>query len=139
MGERQGGTMLVTADHGNCEKMWNEDDDCPHTAHTLNKVPIVLADFSVPFPDGQHRKLQSGRLADIAPTILELLQVPQPEQMTGSSLIITDDELAPHLPDGPRFTRPVLHRDGVKHDMGNCNHTYKPDSFETIPATISTS
>lgn len=47
------------------------------------QVPIVLADFSAPFPDEQHRKLRSGRLADIAPTILELLQVSQPEQMTG--------------------------------------------------------
>ena len=46
----QRGTLVLTADHGNCEKMWEEATDEPHTAHTLNKVPMILADFSGPKP-----------------------------------------------------------------------------------------
>lgn len=46
--EGQRGTLILTADHGNCEKMWEEATDEPHTAHTLNKVPMILADFSGP-------------------------------------------------------------------------------------------
>ena len=48
--KKQKGAIIVTADHGNCEKMWEDATDEPHTAHTLNKVPMILADFSGPKP-----------------------------------------------------------------------------------------
>jgi 2,3-bisphosphoglycerate-independent phosphoglycerate mutase len=76
-----GGAMIVTADHGNCETMIDPDTGGPHTAHTLNPVPIAL----VGGPAGC--SLSNGRLADIAPTLLALMGVPQPAEMTGKSLI----------------------------------------------------
>ncbi|WP_207456911.1 2,3-bisphosphoglycerate-independent phosphoglycerate mutase [Azospirillum sp. SYSU D00513] len=79
---RQGGAMLVTADHGNCEVMRDPETGEPHTAHTLNRVPMVL----VGGPAGL-QSLRTGRLADVAPTLLELMGVPQPAEMTGASLI----------------------------------------------------
>ena len=77
-----GGTALITADHGNCEQM-TDSDGKPHTAHTANRVPLLLI-------DNAHRSLRqdgNGRLADLAPTILELLGLPQPAEMTGTSLL----------------------------------------------------
>lgn len=76
-----GGAMIVTADHGNCETMIDPETGGPHTAHTLNPVPIAL----VGGPDGV--TLRDGRLADLAPTVLELMGLAQPEEMTGQSLI----------------------------------------------------
>jgi 2,3-bisphosphoglycerate-independent phosphoglycerate mutase len=76
------GVMLVTADHGNCEMMIAPETGGPHTAHTLNPVPTVLINHPDP-----NVKLGRGRLADVAPTLLELLRLPQPEDMTGKSLI----------------------------------------------------
>lgn len=74
-------TLLVTADHGNGEYMVNEEDGSPNTAHTTNEVPCILV-------NGDHQqRIKSGRLADIAPTILALLEIPQPVQMTGTSLL----------------------------------------------------
>lgn len=78
---RQGGTLLVTADHGNCELMRDPLTGQPHTAHTANPVPCILVNG----PPGV--RLRPGRLADVAPTILELMQLPQPPAMTGRSLI----------------------------------------------------
>ncbi|MGF7177416.1 2,3-bisphosphoglycerate-independent phosphoglycerate mutase [Azospirillum doebereinerae] len=78
---RQGGVMLVTADHGNCELMKDPANDGPHTAHTLDKVPLVLVNG----PPGA--RLDSGRLADVAPTLLDLMGLPQPSEMTGSTLL----------------------------------------------------
>lgn len=78
----QGGVMLVTADHGNCELMKDPETNGPHTAHTLDKVPLVLVNG----PAGV-KAIRSGRLADIAPTLLDLMKLPQPEEMTGKSLI----------------------------------------------------
>ncbi|HQU03459.1 MAG TPA: 2,3-bisphosphoglycerate-independent phosphoglycerate mutase [Acidocella sp.] len=75
------GALLVTADHGNCELMRDEETGEPHTAHTLNPVPVLLAGG----PAGV--KLNNGILADLAPTLLALLNLPQPELMTGKSLI----------------------------------------------------
>ena len=72
--------MIVCADHGNCETMIAEDGG-PHTAHTLNPVPVVL----VGGPEGA--ALSGGRLADLAPTLLELMDLPAPPEMTGRSLI----------------------------------------------------
>jgi 2,3-bisphosphoglycerate-independent phosphoglycerate mutase len=77
---RQGGALLVTADHGNCELMRDPQTGGPHTAHTTNKVPVFLAGR-----DGA--TLRDGRLADLAPTLLHLLQVAKPAEMTGRSLI----------------------------------------------------
>ncbi|MCL4105091.1 UNVERIFIED_CONTAM: hypothetical protein GTU68_018798 [Idotea baltica] len=75
-----GGAMIVTADHGNCETMIDPETGGPHTAHTLNRVPVAL----VGGPDCQ---LRNGRLADLAPTLLELMGQSQPIEMTGVSLI----------------------------------------------------
>jgi 2,3-bisphosphoglycerate-independent phosphoglycerate mutase len=77
----QGGTLLVTADHGNAETMRDPETGGPHTAHTLNRVPVILVDG----PPGA--ALSDGRLADVAPTLLALLGLPQPAAMTGRSLI----------------------------------------------------
>ncbi|WP_425040726.1 2,3-bisphosphoglycerate-independent phosphoglycerate mutase [Primorskyibacter sp. S187A] len=76
-----GGAMIVTADHGNCETMVDPETGGPHTAHTLNLVPVIL--FGGPEGAG----LREGRLADLAPTVLELMGLPQPDEMTGESLL----------------------------------------------------
>ncbi|WP_045393287.1 2,3-bisphosphoglycerate-independent phosphoglycerate mutase [Falsirhodobacter sp. alg1] len=79
--EQAGGAMLVIADHGNCETMVDPVTGGPHTAHTTNPVPVVL----VGGPEGA--TLRAGRLADVAPTLLQLMGLPQPSEMTGKSLI----------------------------------------------------
>jgi 2,3-bisphosphoglycerate-independent phosphoglycerate mutase len=86
---KAGGTTLITADHGNAEMMWDRAGN-PWTAHTTNPVPFILV-------EGEGRKIpgygtevtlrSDGRLCDIAPTILEILQLPQPPEMTGRSLL----------------------------------------------------
>ena len=76
-----GGAMIVTADHGNCETMWDETTNGPHTAHTTNPVPVIL------FGGPEGATLAHGRLADLAPTLLELMQIDKPVEMTGESLI----------------------------------------------------
>jgi 2,3-bisphosphoglycerate-independent phosphoglycerate mutase len=79
--ERAGGALLVTADHGNCEMMRDPVTGEPHTAHTTNPVPLFLI-------GAQNRALMTqGRLADIAPTLLELMDLPKPPEMTGTSLL----------------------------------------------------
>jgi 2,3-bisphosphoglycerate-independent phosphoglycerate mutase len=75
----RGGVCLVTADHGNAEQML-EPDGSPHTAHTTNPVPLIGVGLDGRLRDG-------GRLADIAPTVLDLLRIPQPEAMEGVSLL----------------------------------------------------
>ncbi len=80
--ERAGGVCLVTADHGNAETMLEEDGVSPHTAHTSNPVPLVVTDTTL----GVH---ESGELADLAPTCLELLGVGSPPVMSGRSLVRT--------------------------------------------------
>ena len=81
--DKVGGAMIVTADHGNCEMMWDPETNGPHTAHTLNPVPVILVNG----PEGA--TLREGRLADLAPSVLELMGLPQPDEMTGKSLITT--------------------------------------------------
>ncbi len=76
-----GGAMIVTADHGNCEVMVDPVTGGAHTAHTLNPVPVIL----VGGPDGAG--LRDGRLADLAPTLLALMGLPKPPEMTGQSLL----------------------------------------------------
>ena len=75
-----GGRVCITADHGNAECMLDEHN-APHTAHTMNPTPFILVE-----PDGATPRLYEGRLADIAPTILALWNVPQPQEMTGRPL-----------------------------------------------------
>jgi 2,3-bisphosphoglycerate-independent phosphoglycerate mutase len=77
-----GGAVLVTADHGNCEMMRDPVTGEPHTAHTTGPVPILV--FGV---GGAAAALRDGRLADIAPTLLELMGLPKPAEMTGGSLL----------------------------------------------------
>ncbi len=79
--EATGGAMIVTADHGNCELMVDPVTGGPHTAHTTNPVPVVL----VGGPAGV--RLREGRLSDLAPTLLDLMNLPVPDEMTGKSLI----------------------------------------------------
>ena len=76
------GIMILTSDHGNCEVMWDEKHNSPHTAHTNNKVPFILI--------GHENKvdLKKGKLRDIATTILNLLHIKLPKDMTGKNLII---------------------------------------------------
>ncbi len=79
----KGGALLITADHGNCEMMRDPATGEPHTAHTVGKVPAILVNV----PGVAH--MAEGRLADIAPTILALLGMPKPAEMTGQSLLTT--------------------------------------------------
>lgn len=77
-----GGAMVLTADHGNCEVMIDPVTGGPHTAHTTNPVPVAL----IGGPAGV--SLRPGRLADLAPTLLDLMGLPQPPEMTGQTLIL---------------------------------------------------
>jgi 2,3-bisphosphoglycerate-independent phosphoglycerate mutase len=80
-----GGAMLVTADHGNCELMRDPATGEPHTAHTTNPVPVLLV-------NGGGAKLACGRLADVAPTLLDLMGLPKPAEMTGVTLLGLGDK-----------------------------------------------
>lgn len=79
----KGGTLLLTADHGNAEQMLDYVTGEPYTAHTCNPVPLILV-------SDKPYKLKSGKLADIAPTMLQLLGIEKPKVMTGQSLIVND-------------------------------------------------
>lgn len=78
--EEKNGMIIMTADHGNAEQMIDYKTGEPHTAHTTNPVPLVLI-------GAEGIKLKEGKLADLAPTMLELMELPKPEEMTGESLI----------------------------------------------------
>ena len=80
--DKTNGVMLLTADHGNCEIMKNLETKLPHTSHTCNKVPLIL------ICNNNNFKLKNGKLADIAPTILDLMSLQTPETMNGSSLLV---------------------------------------------------
>jgi len=73
--------LLVTADHGNCEQMWDYENNQPHTAHTLNPVPFIIYNYDCELEQ------TGGKLADIAPTMLEIMGIDIPEEMTGQSLL----------------------------------------------------
>jgi 2,3-bisphosphoglycerate-independent phosphoglycerate mutase len=83
--ETAGGTLVITADHGNAEMMRDPKTGEPHTAHTLNPVPFVIVS-----PPAAIARVENGRLADVAPTLLDLLGLPKPAAMTGHSLIVLD-------------------------------------------------
>ena len=79
-----GGTAMVTADHGNADQLFDPSTDGPHTAHTLNPVELVISSA-----DAETLRLKpGGKLGDIAPTILRLMGLPQPEAMTGDCLLL---------------------------------------------------
>ncbi len=84
--KNQGGMAIITADHGNCEQMVDPESGETHTAHTTNLVPVWL--FNA--PDGY--KLKPGILADLAPSLLDLMEVDQPVEMTGESLIVKEEK-----------------------------------------------
>jgi 2,3-bisphosphoglycerate-independent phosphoglycerate mutase len=81
--EKAGGAMIICADHGNCEVMVDPLTGGPHTAHTTNPVPVIL----VGGPQGAGLR-DGGKLADLAPTLLQLMGQPQPAEMTGQSLLV---------------------------------------------------
>jgi 2,3-bisphosphoglycerate-independent phosphoglycerate mutase len=87
--EAAGGTLVITADHGNAEMMRDPVTGEPHTAHTLNPVPLIIVN-----PPGAVLRVDNGRLADVAPTLLDILGVPKPAAMTGHSLIVSDERRA---------------------------------------------
>jgi 2,3-bisphosphoglycerate-independent phosphoglycerate mutase len=79
-----GGAAIVTADHGNFERMWDTANNMPHTAHTIGDVPLIVYDEK-----NRHRAMrEGGRLADVLPTLLEIMELPKPEEMTGESLLV---------------------------------------------------
>jgi 2,3-bisphosphoglycerate-independent phosphoglycerate mutase len=84
--EKAGGNLLVTADHGNAELMRDQVTGEPYTAHTIGKVRVILA-----VGPANVASLKDGRLADVAPTMLSLLGLPQPAEMTGHSLLLKAD------------------------------------------------
>ena len=76
------GTILITADHGNCEQMIDYKTGDPHTAHTTNPVPLILV------TENKDLKIKEGKLADLAPTMLDILGIEKPEEMTGESILV---------------------------------------------------
>jgi 2,3-bisphosphoglycerate-independent phosphoglycerate mutase len=85
--EKAGGAMLITADHGNVEMMTDPETGEPYTAHTVGAVPVVLVNA----PAGV-KGIAGGRLADVAPTVLSLMGLPQPDAMTGRSLLVSEPQ-----------------------------------------------
>jgi 2,3-bisphosphoglycerate-independent phosphoglycerate mutase len=85
----QKGALILTSDHGNCEKMKDEDGK-PFTAHTTNPVPLYYVNYAGP----EHALRSGGRICDVAPTMLEILGIPQPEKMTGVSLFSQVSQVA---------------------------------------------
>jgi 2,3-bisphosphoglycerate-independent phosphoglycerate mutase len=82
--EKAGGTLVITADHGNAEMMRDPETGEPHTAHTLNPVPFIVVNPPVA------ARVEAGRLADVAPTLLDILGLPKAQAMTGHSLLVRD-------------------------------------------------
>jgi 2,3-bisphosphoglycerate-independent phosphoglycerate mutase len=77
------GKVIITADHGNIEQLIDYDTGMPHTAHTINRVPVILVD-----EERKQCRLNEGTAIDVAPTVMQLLGLPLPEEMTGHSLIV---------------------------------------------------
>jgi 2,3-bisphosphoglycerate-independent phosphoglycerate mutase len=83
---KMGGRALIGADHGNCEQMWDPPHNAPHTSHTLNLVEFFVVGEG--YVAGKTKMRSGGRLADIAPTVLQLMGLPKPAEMTGKSLVL---------------------------------------------------
>ena len=83
--KEEDGVLFICADHGNCEQMVNYETGAPHTAHTTNPVPFILANYH------ENVKLREGGvLADIVPTLIDIMGYEQPKEMTGKSLLIRE-------------------------------------------------
>jgi 2,3-bisphosphoglycerate-independent phosphoglycerate mutase len=82
----QGGKAVICADHGNAEQMWDPVHRVPHTSHTLNLVEVFVVGEGL--AAGKTRMRTGGRLADIAPTLLALMGLPKPVEMTGQNLVL---------------------------------------------------
>lgn len=80
---KMNGVMVVVSDHGNCESMFDYIENTPHTSHTLNPVPVVLINH-----EDTDIKIENGKLADVAPTVLQILGIQAPYEMNGKSLIV---------------------------------------------------
>jgi 2,3-bisphosphoglycerate-independent phosphoglycerate mutase len=80
------GRAVIFSDHGNCEQMWDFDNNSPHTSHTMNLVETFVVGEG--FAAGKTEMREGGRLADIAPTVLALMGLPKPAEMTGESLLV---------------------------------------------------
>jgi 2,3-bisphosphoglycerate-independent phosphoglycerate mutase len=78
-----GGSAVILADHGNFERMWDFENNMPHTAHTVGDVPLIVVD-----EDFKGRSMKPGRLADVVPTFLEVMGLQKPAEMTGGSLLL---------------------------------------------------
>ncbi|MCH5267799.1 MAG: 2,3-bisphosphoglycerate-independent phosphoglycerate mutase [Lachnospiraceae bacterium] len=81
--KKVGGVLFICADHGNAEKMVDYETGAPHTAHTTNQVPFILVNY-----DDAYTLRDGGRLADIAPTLIEIMGMEPPKEMTGKSLLV---------------------------------------------------
>ena len=81
--KKQEGILIITADHGNAEQMVDYKTGEPHTAHTTNPVPLILVGM-------ENAKLKEGKLADLAPTMLEIMEIDKPQEMTGQSIIVSE-------------------------------------------------
>ena len=81
--KKTNGVLFICADHGNAEQMYNYETKQPHTAHTTNPVPFILYNY-----DPAYTLREGGRLCDIVPTLLQVMDLPQPAEMTGESLLI---------------------------------------------------
>ena len=77
------GKLIITADHGNIEQLIDYDTGMPHTAHTTNRVPVILVD-----DERKQCRLNQGTAIDVAPTVMQLLGLPLPKEMTGHSLVV---------------------------------------------------
>lgn len=82
---KMGGRAVILADHGNAEQMWDEQTKSPHTSHTLNLVEVFVVGDG--YAAGKTKMRTGGRLADVAPTVLQLMELPKPAEMTGQSLL----------------------------------------------------
>jgi 2,3-bisphosphoglycerate-independent phosphoglycerate mutase len=83
---QMGGSAVIGADHGNCEQMWDPVHNAPHTSHTLNLVEFFVVGEG--YAAGKTRMREGGRLADVAPTVLHLMGLPKPAEMTGECLVL---------------------------------------------------
>jgi 2,3-bisphosphoglycerate-independent phosphoglycerate mutase len=104
---KRNGSLIITADHGNAEQMWDPTTNSPHTAHTVYDVPLIIVGERFAMSDFKLRS--GGRLADIAPTILAMMGINQPPEMTGQSLLVPARSLAAS---GPQV--PLSLREGVE-------------------------
>jgi 2,3-bisphosphoglycerate-independent phosphoglycerate mutase len=126
--KKKGITLIVTADHGTVEE-WYYPDGTVNTGHTKNPVPFILADFSSKDPSCWDVR-ENGELSDVAPTVLELLGLRKPEEMTGSSLI---ENFTRSVPTGRKILLLILDGWGNrKEEKGNLIHMAHTEFFDRL-------